>query len=282
MASAGGHWVKIAQGDIGSMVFVPKGKTVEQVVIGRKPAGASFPAGPGDTQTVKGLGGSTGAKLVQDENGNLYVRKKGANPGHLVSEGWADDYYRSMGVDVPEHKMYGGQGSPVKLARYVEGQTLAQAQQYDKPAYNKAVAKLQDNFAADALLGNWDVIGLAKDNILIGKDGKPWRIDNGGALAYRAMGSKKGSAWGTTPGEIFSMRVKGQAGSIFGKMSLKQVVSSIDRIKPAAIKAGKSKTVTARYAKLREFSKIYKARSAKGWSDAKIEAYIKDLWGIGG
>lgn len=50
---------------------------------------------------------------------------------------------------------------------------------------------LAEGADVDAMLGNWDVIGMAADNILVDKDGKPWRIDNGGSLSFRAQGGKK-------------------------------------------------------------------------------------------
>jgi len=273
MASSGGHWVKIAQGDIGAMVFVPKGKTVEQVTIGRKPAGGGWPPSLNAVQEVKGLGGSTGAKLVQDENGNLYVMKKGASQAHIQSESSADKLYKEMGVDVPDHRMYGN----TKLARYVEGQTLQQAQTNDPAAYNSAIKRLQDNFAADALLANWDVIGLNKDNILIDKKGKVWRIDNGGALAYRAQGAKKSAAgWNNNPTAIFSMRKQGVAGSVFGKMSWNQVAASIDKL-PSKIGISNSSKIGARLAKLKDLSSLIKS----GMPEADIENYMTALWSGG-
>lgn len=263
MASSGGHWLKIAQGDIGAMVFVPKGKTVEQVLVGKKPAGSTWPNSLDEVTKVKGLGGSTGAQLVQDANGNLYVMKKGSNVDHIWSESAADKLYEGMGVDVPSHKMYGD----TKLARYIEGQTLQQAQANDPATYNQAVKKLQEGFAADALLGNWDVVGLNKDNILIDKAGKVWRIDNGGALEFRAQGAKKGSAWGNTPGEIFTMRTKGTAASIFGSMSLSQIAQSIDSLKPGFLPTGK---LQARWANLKQASELIKT----GMPEQALQDYL--------
>jgi len=71
------------------------------------------------------------------------------------------------------------------------------------------VNKLKENFVADAILGNWDVVGLSKDNVMLGKDGKTYRIDNGGSLRYRAQGGLK-KDWGVTPTEIFTMRTSAQ------------------------------------------------------------------------
>lgn len=152
-----------------------------------------FPVDPEALEVVKTLGGSTGAELVRDPaTGDLFVRKRGNNAGHLLEEYYADQAYQALGVDVPEAKLYGADtGAPVKLAKFVEGRSLAEIQRSDPKLYKKVVAKLQKDFAADALLGNWDVVGMSADNILVDPAGNPWRIDNGGSLRYRAQGALK-------------------------------------------------------------------------------------------
>ncbi|MBK7918409.1 MAG: hypothetical protein IPJ94_19560 [Chloroflexi bacterium] len=46
-----------------------------------------FPSSVADMKVVKGLGGSTGAKLVEDPaTGKRYVLKKGKSAGHLREE----------------------------------------------------------------------------------------------------------------------------------------------------------------------------------------------------
>jgi hypothetical protein len=62
---------------------------------------------------------------------------------------------------------------------------------------------------ADALLANWDVVGLNQDNVLW-HDGEPIRVDQGGTLEYRAQGQTKD--FGPVPSEVWSMAgLKGQA-----------------------------------------------------------------------
>ena len=46
-------------------------------------------------------------------------------------------------------------------------------------------------FLADAWLANWDVVGLAADNIVTGPGKKAYRIDVGGSLIFRAQGKGK-------------------------------------------------------------------------------------------
>jgi hypothetical protein len=62
---------------------------------------------------------------------------------------------------------------------------------------------------ADALLGNWDVVGLSQDNVLW--DGPtPYRVDQGGTLEFRAQGGRK--EFGPVPQEVWTMSSpKGQA-----------------------------------------------------------------------
>lgn len=65
--------------------------------------------------------------------------------------------------------------------------------------------RLAEGADVDAMLGNWDVIGMAADNILVDKDGKPWRIDNGGSLSFRAQGGKKKGWAEGWPDELFTL-----------------------------------------------------------------------------
>ena len=154
---------------------------------------------------VRKLGGTTGAELVEDERGNQWVKKRGASPEHLRSEVAADQIYRALGVRAPEAKLYETKDGPIKLARFIEGTPLSQL---TGRAQREAHEALRQDFAADALLGNWDVIGDALDNILVDNRGDVWRIDNGGALKFRAQGDlKKGKdAFGIYPRELWSMR----------------------------------------------------------------------------
>lgn len=54
------------------------------------------------------IGGSTGAKLVQDAAGNRYILKKGTNTsnGHVLSEYLANQLYQALGIRVPDYELY--------------------------------------------------------------------------------------------------------------------------------------------------------------------------------
>jgi hypothetical protein len=157
-----------------------------------------WPEDPEKLEVVRQLGGSTGAELVRAADGALYVRKRGANPGHLEEEATADAAYQALGVPVPDFLLYRGANGDArtKLSRFIEGKSLRQVEQSDPALYEKVKAELVKNFHIDALLGNWDVAGARADNVLIASDGTPYRIDNGGALRYRAQGERKApGAW---------------------------------------------------------------------------------------
>ena len=181
-----------------------------------------FPPTVEAVEEVRTLGGSTGAKLVRDPvSGRQFVMKRGASEDHLYEEMIADKIYRAAGAKVPEFRAYtDASGKTVKLAEFVEGKSL---KEFLRTATAKQKARtlrrLQDNFTEDALLGNWDVVGLDFDNILVDDKGWPWRIDNGGSLRFRAQGQLKGGAWNDYPTELWTLRdsrVNAQTAEVFG------------------------------------------------------------------
>lgn len=156
----------------------------------------------------KRLGGSTGAYLLEVD-GRKYVVKPGANEEHLLNEIAADEAYEAAGLQVPKRLLVElKNGKKFKVADFVEGEELGKwwkkASAAERTKMGEAIAKGLD---VDAMLGNWDVIGMGADNILIDKQGHPWRIDNGGSLAFRAQGAKKALAdWAEGwPNELFTM-----------------------------------------------------------------------------
>jgi hypothetical protein len=68
---------------------------------------------------------------------------------------------------------------------------------------------LANGYVADALLGNYDHIGLVQDNV-IWNGTEPTRLDQGGTFFYRAQGKKK--PFDPYPKELESMMTIGQAG----------------------------------------------------------------------
>ena len=179
-------------------------------------------------------GGSTGAKLATDAQGNKFIYKTGggATPSeHVENEAATDIFYRDMGIKCPECRIYKENGKTVKLSKFVEngtllGDWLGKATKTQRDDMKK---KLLKGFATDVLLGNWDVIGMGADNIIIDELGEPWRIDNGGAMGFRAQGTpKKQEEWKSGfPDDIFTM-TSGNKGDYFGKQSAMEILELID------------------------------------------------------
>lgn len=169
-----------------------------------RPAPGSWP----DLSTlisVRGLGGSTGATLMRDSSGREFVVKRGNSADHIREEIAADNIYQAMGIRVPRATLIETPSGPVKIAEFVKGKPLS-AVLRTKSA-DTVLNRIREGFVADALMGNWDVAGMGFDNILVDADGNPWRIDNGGALRFRAQGKAKSPAeWGDVVNELKSLR----------------------------------------------------------------------------
>ena len=214
----------------------PKPKAVE------KP---SAPAGiphPSELTTKSSLGGSTGAILKTDKDGNKYVEKGGASPDHVKSEYIADKIYQAAGVPVAETSLHDTPSGPKKVSKFVDGTPLGDL---EGKAKEDAINDLKKNFVMDAVLANWDVVGLNQDNVLVDKSGKAHRIDNGGSLDFRAMGKMKD--FGPVATEIDSMRTSPQGKPVFGSLTdgeianqVKDVVAKKQAILDAARQSGAS------------------------------------------
>lgn len=195
-----------------------------------------FPSNPDKLRVVKPLGGSTGASLVEDEHGNKYVMKRGGGAGgnaaeHLRNEVAVDNFYREAGINVPECQIYDTKKGPVKLSRYLEDTTSLDEwwSHASKAEKEDMLEKLRPGFDVDVVTGNWDVVGLSKDNIVIDKNGVPWRIDNGGAFGFRAQGAeKKPEEWKSGwPDDLWSMRESANNKAFFGGIDTLDLCNSI-------------------------------------------------------
>lgn len=94
------------------------------------------------------------------------------------------------------------------------------------------------NFAFDAWLGNWDVVGLGYENLTVAKNGAVRRSNLGGSLLYRANGEPKGNAFGDTVTEIDTLRdphKNPSAAKIFADVTdddIRAGVAKIEKITP--------------------------------------------------
>lgn len=224
-----------------------------------------------DLKKISTLGGSTGALLMESPDGRRFVVKRGASPDHLRDEVAADEIYRTLGANVPSATIQETPQGPVKIAEFIQGQSLKAALAAAKgKARTELLDKVRQGFAADVLLGNYDVIGLDLDNILVSPDGTVWRIDNGGSLDWRAQGKKK-IGWDQYPTELWTMRdaaINPAAASIFGDLDIYQIARQIESLPDVT-----DSRLIERQAQLRDY-----ARKALDFEHDKWKAsYTDDL-----
>ncbi len=195
------------------------------------------------------IGGSTGAKLVEI-GGHKYIMKTDTNVSkeHVLNEAAADKMYRAAGVRVPDCKTYTSGGKTYKLAEFIEGGTsLGDYWSKATPKQKTEMRqKLLKGYLVDAALGNWDNVGMSMDNILIDKDGEPWRIDNGSAMGYRAQGAaKKPEDWkkAEMPDDWMTLKTSANNKKIFGDATTYDIFSQdtdLDAVVDAAPPAEKA------------------------------------------
>jgi hypothetical protein len=252
-----------------------------------------FPKNLTDLVVVKKLGGTTGAQLVKDPaTGKQYVMKKGTTSDHLESESAADSAYQALGINVPKHQVYkDADDKPVKLSEYIEGKDLAEiiknGTQQEKNLINSEIKK---HFAADSLLGNWDVVGLEKDNIMLGNDGKVYRIDNGGSLGHRAQGAKKDPKfWNKYPMDLWSMRdpkINPVAAEYFSGLTHKEIVAQINDLVSKKDKLNgifskeDQEIINGRIDEMKRVADISKTLDEDKWNDDYISNFTKHTVGI--
>ena len=193
--------------------------------------------------------GSTGACLLEVD-GKKYIMKAASkymgeaeNPdAHIESEYNADCFYRNAGINVPDCQLYEVDGRKVKLSAFIPnakslGEWWDEADEGQRAAMRD---ELLAGYPVDALIGNWDVIGLDADNVLVDEDGHPWRCDNGSAFDFRAMGAKKAdAAWKDRkfPDEWRTLRESEINERFFGDLTANEIFTSASKFDFAALVA---------------------------------------------
>lgn len=136
------------------------------------------------TGEQKGL--SPGAEFtVPGKNGpeRFYVKFQTAERGDRVwSERLADSIYAILGISVPETKV-------VKIDKgYAHASKIIE----DIADGTGGSSDWKKGYLADCLLANWDILStLERNTVNNPSSGQVFRIDNGGALLYRAQGQRK-------------------------------------------------------------------------------------------
>lgn len=143
-----------------------------------------FPTDVSSVSVVKAAGGSTGAQLVKDVNGNEYIMKKATKVSaeHVRSEYISNMLYNILGLKTPDFELYNADSDTdiTMLSKFIPGTRKPNSGDF---------AAMGHGFIADILLANWDV--YMNDNCRIDAGGNVIRVDNGACLFYRAQGGIK-------------------------------------------------------------------------------------------
>lgn len=183
---------------------------------------------PIDISGWKKIGGQYGSNaggVYEDENGNRFYVKFPKSENHARNEALASALYAEAGVPVGRVVLgKDANGATVLVSPWVNDSKNNFDERRTEPSI---LEDAQKAFAVDAWLANWDVVGQGFDNMILVGD-EVYRVDPGGALRYRAQGAPKDIKFSDfTVDEIDSMRKKGTAKAIFGKMTDEQIAESV-------------------------------------------------------
>lgn len=188
----------------------------------------------GDISGWKKVGGQAGSNpggFYDDPEGNHYYIKQARSQSHADNEALASAFYKEFGVSAADVGFGEKDGVLHLVTPLIDGATP----NFDEKVYGgdtEYVKKVQENFAVDAWLANYDVVGMVYDNVVSDANGEPVRVDPGGSLMWRAQGKPK-TWFGDTVDELDSMRdpdVNEQAANVFGTMSDDDVRRSAQKI----------------------------------------------------
>ena len=175
--------------------------------------------------------GSNKGGFYEDPDGNRYYVKEPKSDLHAENEMLASALYRALGINSAE--IYIGSG-PDKKKKTLSPDIKDSKQDFSEKLSDKDyLAKVQEGFAVDAWLANWDVAGLTFDNVMSDGEGNPVRVDPGGALLFRAQGAPKGNYFGNEATELDTLRDKKmnpQSAKVFGSMTEEQQKASAEKL----------------------------------------------------
>ena len=155
---------------------------------------AAFKSMSGDELMHKKVGAQAGSNpggFYKTKKGDDVYAKRYADAQQAHSEHAANAIYNALGISAPASAVAKTKdGKTVYASKLIPNTGTLGSQGITKAHAQEALK----GHAADLLLANHDVAGQGLDNMVMGEGGKVSRIDNGGALLYRAQGAKKPAA----------------------------------------------------------------------------------------
>ncbi len=267
-----GHWESSAQDDwaIDKYEMASKlqdGKIAEGYFPSEEKASAAdepfFPKTNWDNKLEKiggQLGSQPGAQYEDKNTGQKYYIKtipiERASMEHLAGQ-----LYKLVGVSTPETEMIDFQGEKALKSMWLDDPKSMTFSSM------KAQPEVIKNFAIDAWLANWDVVGQDADNIVM-VNNQPFRIDSGGSLMFRAQGGIKD--FGAEVKELKTMldsATAPQTSKVFGDMpeETQKELFSIGARKLAKITDEQIDSI------------VYQVQSVPGdWNHKKLAQVLKD------
>ena len=183
-----------------------------------------------DLTPIEGFDGSTGSNeggWYENAEGERFYVKFYENPNQGRTEFIANKIYKKLGIRAPESKILQIDGREA-----VASLAIADAKNTKRREQLKS-QDVRDGFVADAMMANWDVVGAVYDNIVSGGEGSEdgmYRIDNGGAMTFRAQGEKKSFSPNYIP-ELETMRDRRHnAGKVFSGISRGEIQRQAQKI----------------------------------------------------
>lgn len=200
--------------------------------VDRKVASAAGIASPKDLletvddwEKVGAAKGSNPGGFYEDPEGQEWYVKVPKSAAVARNEVLAAKLYQAASVAVPDLKLVTRGGHTAIASKIVPGLKPL-------PRDPRKVEGVMDGFAVDAWLANWDVVGLARDNLLADPQGHAMRVDVGGALVFRAQGEPKGKAFGKDVGELETLTngKNPQSATVFGGITHDELQAGIARV----------------------------------------------------
>jgi hypothetical protein len=136
--------------------------------------------------------------------GGFYTGKDGIDryvkfyddPAKSCGEVLANNIYHDLGIDAPESQYFNstgpGPGNTTAFASVIVPNVVGEVA--DVGLQPNVINGILKGFAADCLTANWDVLGVNEGfmrNMVVTKDGKVVRIDNGGSFLCKGLTGRK-------------------------------------------------------------------------------------------
>ena len=183
--------------------------------------------------------------IFKDQDGKEWNVQPALSESHAYNHFLAANLYAFTGagvevadlVEIDSAKIPSNSKLGVKTSHIPGVQGVVQAM--NSSATTKKM--VNENFAVDAWLGNWDVVGLGYENLAVDDKGTVRRTNIGGSLLYRANGQPKGNAFGSEVTELDTLRdphVNPASAKVFADVTeddIRAGVAKIEKLSPKVI-----------------------------------------------